>query len=398
MKWTSLFLAHLSLIIRRPWQLFFILAAAALALAAGLQGMETRSDRFLVAVVNEDKGDYGQKMISAIKDLPAIDLITLTRGEAFTLLRNDRIEGVFVIRPDYTERLRAGEFARLVEWYTAPSSRAAATVSEPLITETMRLWMEELAVIHTRRFLAEAGLGYSAEQEAYQRSLIRATWLIPADVEVRALQRDGTGRPAENDSPLPGTAGLLDDCIRWYAVFCVFYLMISASWVLDINKRGLRVRAIQAGGRLWQILLGVSLAPLLLGLAGFWLTGAAASLIGGGSWLRLAVLAVPFMIYLWTVMSMTIFLASFVRQSFSLMFLAPMLTFVNALMSGMITSLPDWAAVLAIISRGLPGRWLMEFFSSPLQASLLALFCGACWFLAGIAVSERRQASGQVKS
>lgn len=391
MRWTSLFRAHLLQTLRRPWQLFFVIAAVVVALAAGLQGLDAQSNRFAVAVVIEDQGEYGRRMIDSLSGYPNIDLQVLTREEAFTLLRQDRLEGVFVVRPDFTAKLQEGGFGRIVEWYTAPSTRAAATVSEPLITETMRLWLEELAVNGTRRFLEESGILYTVEDELFQRQVIRSTWLVPAQVDVKAYQRDGTAQPGDKPSQLPGSAGPLDDCIRWYAVLCVFYLIISASWVLDINKRGLRLRAVQSGGRMWRILLGSGLAPLMTGFAGYWLTGAACILLTDGSWLRLASLGVPFFVYLGTVLGMTIFLASFLKQPMSLMFMAPLLTFLNALLGGMIASLPDWATVLAILSRALPGRWLISFFDDPVRSLLFALICGACWFMAGVILSEIRQ-------
>lgn len=43
----------------------------------------------------------------------------------------------------------------------------------------------------------------------------------------------------------------------------------------------------QSGGHLWQILMGTSLAPLTIGLTGYWVVGSLACLITGGSWLRM---------------------------------------------------------------------------------------------------------------
>jgi len=372
-------------LLRTPWAFFFIIVAVGLSLAAGFQFEKADPDRFAVGIVIEDEGDYGRRLAAEIAGYDRLILRQLDRSEAMRLLRQDRMEGVFVVRADYTAKLRQCDFKNIVEWYTAPSSRAAATVSEPLINGTMRLWLEEKAVSSTREFLAVEGIAYTPADEAAQREMISQIWLAETSVFIQDVMIDGAEGPAAD---LTDPATPLDASVRWYAVLCVFYLIISASWVLDINKRGLRIRSIQSGGHLWQIMLGTSLAPLLAGLAGYWLMGSLSCLINGGDWLRMLLLSLPMATYLWTVLGLTIFLAAFLKNSLALMFLAPLLTFVNALLGGMISELPDWAGVLAMISQILPGRWLMLMLQDPLAALPFALLCGIGWFAAGIALSE----------
>jgi hypothetical protein len=390
MKWTSLFLAQLRHSLRTPWAFFFVVLAVVISLAAGLRLETQTGNRFLVAVINEDEGTYGARLIEGLADYNEIELLPMEKSDALDLLRQDQLEAVFIIRSNYTEKLRHDEYRDLIDWYTAPSSRAAATISEPLINVTLRLWVEEQAISNTRSYLSGRGLAYTAADEQAQRDMIMQVW------ENKTLILIETSMTAGSDLSRPGTAGWLDRndplaaCVRWYAVFCVFYLVVSASWILDISKRGLRIRVTQSGARFWKLLLGTSLAPLLIGLAGFWLTGSLCCLLAGGSWGKMFMLTLPMVIYLWTILGITITLASFIRQSLALLFLAPLVTFVNAILGGLITDLPDWAALLVRLSRALPGRWLLQFFDQPLPTLPIALLCSLCWFLAGIFFSEIR--------
>ena len=397
MKFASLFHAHLKQSLRAPWAFFFIILAVVIALAAGLRANEQPADRFLVAVVNQDEGTYGSRLIDGLAAYSQLDLRPMGEADAMALLRQDRLEAVFVIHGNYTASLRNNEYRGLIDWYTAPSSRAASTISEPLINGTMRLWIEEQSIRATREYLLVQGFDYAAGDELSQRQIIQQVWNNKTNInlETAVLSRSGQTDP-EQDRPAGRTALLVPDialaaCIRWYAVFCVFYLVVSASWVLDINKRGLRIRAIQNGAHLWQILLGTSLAPLLIGLAGYLLAGSLCCLLAGSSWASMAMLTLPMIVYLWTILGLTITLASFLRQTIALLFLAPLVTLINAILGGLIAPLPAWANLLAILSQGLPSRWLTTALSQPLAALPAALLCCLAWFLAGIAVSEFRR-------
>jgi hypothetical protein len=394
MKWTRLFLAQLRQSLRTPWSFVFLLLAIAVALGAGLRAGSPTAGRFAVGLINEDEGVYGSRLIAYLQGYPQLDLRPLPKEQALALLREDRLEAVFVVRRDYTERLRHNEYSNLIDWYTAPSSRAAATISEPLINGTMRLWIEEEAIANTREYLLAHGLAYPTEAEAAQRAIVQQVWQNRTMVNIKNVVLDNSA--SENgEAPASGLQTPADSRLaaasRWYAIFCVFYLVVSAAWVLDINKRGLRIRAGQTGARLWLILVGTSLAPLLIGMAGFWITGIICCAVSGGGWLLLLGLSLPVLLYLWTILGLTIALASFLHQTMALLFLAPLVTLVNALLSGLMAELPGWARMLAILSRALPGRWLNQSLASPLTGLAPALLCCGVWFLAGIAIAEFRR-------
>lgn len=398
MNMTSLFRAQLRHALRTPWVFFFILLAIGLALAAGLSDPGPQADRFRVAVVCEDEGPYGFRLIEALSAYENLDLRQLAGAAAMDLLRQDRLEAVFVIRSHYSESLLAGKFHQVIDWYTAPSSRAAATISEPLVNQTMRFWIEEQTILLTRTFLLEQGLAYSAADERNQRDRIDRLQDAGASVFVNA-QLLTADNEAANQEPASAGPDLLGACVRWYGIFCVFYLVVGASWVLDMNKRSLRIRASQNGIHLWQILLGTSLVPLLICFAGYLVTGALCCVLADAGWLRMLALGLPVLLYLIAALGMTIVLTSFLRQTLALLFLAPLVTFVNAVLGGLIAPLPEWAAVLAVLSRALPGRWLQLALDNPAKILPGILICCLGWLAAGIALSGirkglRRQTSG----
>jgi len=96
------------------------------------------------------------------------------------------------------------------------------------------------------------------------------------------------------------------------------------------------------------------------------------------------------LIYLIGLMGVTLLTASLLKNVLSLMFIAPILTFLNGVLSGLLLETPKWAYVLKLLSGALPGRWLGESLSSPLKALPWALVCCAAWMAAGISASALR--------
>ena len=79
----------------------------------------------------------------------------------------------------------------------------------------------------------------------------------------------------------------------------------------------------------------------------------------------------------------------------ALMFIAPVLTFLSAVMSGLLAELPKWAHVLALLSHALPGKWLALSLAQPLKAMPGAAACCAAWAAAGLALSSRSKRPGK---
>ena len=87
----------------------------------------------------------------------------LPMDEALRLLYRDRVELLLHIRPDFTEKLREGDFDDILALYFTPSSRAPLAVSEPVLSRTMLLWVEERAVVIAREYASENGFDFSSK-------------------------------------------------------------------------------------------------------------------------------------------------------------------------------------------------------------------------------------------
>ncbi len=383
MRFDYILRARLAGSFREPFSLVFIILAILISLGAAVLSQEKMQTSLLVALVSEDAGIYGERLISILAENTSFSMREMPRYEALRLLNQDRLEAVVIIRSDFTKKIEDAEYRNTLELYTSPSSQATATISEPLINGVMMLWMEELSTIEAREYLLEHGKTYDASDELTQREQIISLWKDGSAININMVEIDGDSESTASDGPFFA-------CVKWYGVLCLFYLLVGASWVLDINKKSLRIRINQMGVRQWKMIICNSAAPILICAAGYIVAGIACCIFVGTSILNVVAYFLPMLLYFVGILGVTLFTTSLLKNILSLMFLAPALTFLNGVLSGLLLEMPDWAYVLKWLSSSLPGRWLNESISQPLKALPWALVCSAAWVGIGIATSTIR--------
>lgn len=383
MRYDYILKARLSSSFRDLFSLIFIIIAIIISVGAATLAQEKEQTGLLVGIVSQDEGTFARKLIDYLSEYDSFSIREMTFDEATQMLNQDRLEAAVVIHSNFSEMIAKGEYEKTLTLQTSPSSQAPATISEPIINSVMMLWMEELSTITTKDYLLGHGKSYEAADEKLLREKIQALWNSGSTVNLikTEIDEDKDSTTAENP---------LDKCIKWYAVLCMFYLIVGASWVLDINKKTLRTRMKQMGVRQWQTVLFNSLAPLIICMAGYIISAVVCCSITGTAAIEALHGFVPMLLYLLGLLGITLFVASLLRNILSLMFIAPVLTFLNAVLSGLVVETPQWAYVLKWISGALPGRWLSEALSSSAWVLPLALICAVAWLVLGVAASSLR--------
>lgn len=384
MRFDSMVKARFVHSIREPYSLLFVIFAIIVAIQAAFLAQGKVNNQLKVAIVLEDDGEMGEKMIQELSENSAFLMELMSHEDALRQLNRDQIEIVAVIRSDFSDSLKRGEFRNTIELYTSPSSQAPATVSEPLVNAVMMLWMEEYSVLQTKEYLQNRDILYGEREEEIQRKEIYELWDMGSMINVENINLDEEEIIETKNTPF-------SICIKWYGALCLFYLIVDASWVFDVNKKSLRMRMKQAGVKQWQMISYNSIVPILICLMGYLLTGLLCNVFFGSSIFDVLIFFGPMLIYLMSLMGITLLIASFFRNILSLMFLAPVLTFVNGVLCGLFLELPEWAYVLKQGSEILPGRILNTSFQFPEHYYFTATLCGMIWIIVGMGASRLRE-------
>jgi ABC-type multidrug transport system permease subunit len=370
--------------LRDGYSLVFVILAVILSLLLVSVKSQQTDNPFRIAIVNEDQGEYSEQLMEDMLDYDGFAAERLPMEAALKLLYRDQVELVLHIRSDFTEKLQTGDFDDILALYFTPSSQAPLAVSEPVLSRTMLLWVEERAVVIAREFADEKGWTFSAVNEAALREELASIVVKEAPVHVATTI---LGQSETDEEPM----NALQSSILNYAMCVVFYLLVGAAWALDINRRVLVKRAAQMGVRRSRLLLGTSLAPFAIAAAGAAVVAALSALLFDIS-AREAMASLPaFMVFLCGTMGMVLFVSALTRQSVALFFLAPLVTIVNAILCGMLAELPEYAGMLETVSFALPGRWLNTWMTGTAGSVWLpAILCSAVWLAIGILVHPNK--------
>lgn len=384
MRFESMVKARFVHSIREPYSLLFVFFAIIVAMQAAFLAQGKVNNQLKVAIVLEDDGNMGEKMIQELSENSAFLMELMSREDALRQLNRDQIEIVAIIRSDFSNSLKRGEFQNTIELYTSPSSQAPATVSEPLVNAVMMLWMEEYSILQTKEYLKERDILYGEREEEIQRKEIYELWDMGSMINVENINLDEEEIIETKNTPF-------STCVKWYGALCLFYLIVDASWVFDINKKSLRMRMKQAGVKQWQMISYNSFVPIFICLIGYLFIGLLCNVFFGSSIHDVLIFFGPMLIYLMSVMGITLLIASFFENILSLMFLAPVLTFINGILCGLFLELPEWAYVLKRGSEILPGRLLNDSFQFPEHYYFRAVLCGIIWIIVGMGASRLRE-------
>ena len=107
MRFDYILRARLAGSFREPFSLVFIILAILISLGAAVFSQEKMQTSLLVALVSEDTGIYGERLISNLSENTGFSMREMPRDEALRLLNQDRLEAVVIICSDFTEKIKA---------------------------------------------------------------------------------------------------------------------------------------------------------------------------------------------------------------------------------------------------------------------------------------------------
>ena len=371
MRWRPFYLAQLKLALAQPFALAFVVLALIFSLVLGLIAQNKTDRQLTVAFVLEDSNQLANRLVALTARQETLDVVVMTRQAAFRALNQDKLEAVFVVTERFSEQIAQGAYRRLVERYTSPSARYTAMVSEPVIASAMLLWAESRLLQQTERALNELDLAYSDAIRDDHLQRMSAVWVNDTTIRISEIVQDVALPP---DSQTEPERGPLAQVLGWYAVLCVFYLMACPAWILDLKRPSLAERVTQANVRVWQILLLASLAPVTICLAGGLLAGVGSLYLNAGLFRMIA--AMPaLLVFLMATVGQMLVLARWMSQTLLFLFAAPLVTFVQAVLNGLLLPLPPWAGLLKQLALLLPGSHL-----AVLLTASPGMLSAAAWF------------------
>ena len=346
------------------WSLAIIVIAIAVCIYIARYNDGDAEKRIRIGAVNEDAGTYGAHFIELL-DGEEFSFFLTDRATAAHEIAVNRAQGMIEIPEDFSERIRKGDYPSLVKVTVMADSYDMSLLTEIVINDVVKVMTEAL----TEGKMQSAGNLDESFQTEF-REVANGIWKGEPllDIETFAMGEDADAEEVDYYG------------IRWYAVFTMFYLIISGTWMCDYASTGLLKRVISRGGRISSLFVMQMLPGLLVNILGF----VPVLLVSGHP--ALLKVFVSFVLYACGTAALSLVICSLSRKFVNLILSATVFTMASSLFSGLVCDLPDWAAFWDVVSVFLPGHW---YFASICEKPFLlgAVIVLLFWFAAGIGTS-----------
>ena len=348
--------------------LVIILLAVLVSLFIAKEAQSEPTGSIGVALVNEDTGTLSENLVEILLAEEAFAFMPMSYEEATDRLATSEIHGMVVIKPDFSEKVYAGDFESLIKLTAMADSYDMNMLAEIVINDSVKIWTQAYAENELQKI---DGIG-EEDVASFQEEATKV-WLGGSLIDIQAIMLDVKENEQEEGSALSGC--------RWYAALAMFYLMIGGTWMCHYGGGGLIKRVKTKGCSLARLFALQSLPGLLvctLGLIPVLLYELPQ---------RAFPVMLSFLIYAIGASGMALTVCVMAGELSNLVFLAPVVTMAASLASGLLYRLPDWAKVWDYVSMIFPGHWFnCAVDGEPYLAG--GLIISALWIAIGILIAQ----------
>ncbi len=345
MNTIALFVSRLKATVRNVGAMSIFVLALVLSIVIGIYTQEKQEGMLRVAAVNRDSGELGSRLIEIINDNSELSVMEMDSDLADKSLRKEKIQAVFEISSDFTQKIENLEYKNLINIRFSPNCTIASSISEPITSAAIKLWFEKQTVKDYKTLLEKHGKELTEQQWQEFDQIMQDAWRGKSSTLDIVYISEKSSVP----DPLISTRSIA--ILSWFASFSFLFLILNGDWISNFQMPALQLRLKQAGLSLSKNFFVQASAQLIAGLTGFFIL----ALIDGALF-AFPELSLYIFIYCLGILGMALVICTFLKNLTVLLIAGPLLSMGAALLSGLLTKLPDWGEVWVIISRFLPGR------------------------------------------
>ncbi|MCQ6277093.1 ABC transporter permease [Bacillus sp. V3B] len=353
--------------------LFMIPLAASILLGSFLEKQQTEWV-IPIGFVDEDQSVFSKKVIEQMKKQEMLVINEVSSEDASTLLERNEVDSVFVIKPRFQEHLLKEEREAMVELWTSPTSVASGIVQEVVASEVTKMTSAIKASNRVMQLYERKQMdGHLIWQEAYDYTL--GQWEPEPLMTIHYVQENGS-QEVGNDMETEKGA-LFVPYLGIWSFFTMISCFMMSDWV--VKERSVvfsRIMTTYKG--LSSYLFQTACAFLLVhsgqALLSFWI-------LSHFGWMeRELSLFVGMILFLVFSISLSVWLASFIRHLGSYYVASILVAFILAISGGSFFPITELSPALATLSEWLPQQLLRVMNMSEMWRIGLTMMGGSFLF------------------
>lgn len=341
-------------------RLFFvmmILIPLLITVATGYALRYEKSGAVSIALVDEDRSGYSDTLVRRIEGREGLGIFSVSRDEALSLLENNKIEQIYILKKGFEENVKKGESAGLIELLDSSSSYSADFTSEVIAGEAIKLITGDMAALWVQEEYGRLGRDFdeAMRQEVikYNEGLWQPKPLMTIDYKELQGQElkpaEGMAMPAATAT----SAGLV-------AAFIMFYVLFSSGWLVEERTNGTLKRLAAGPNALFLSFTGNILSLLISGGLQIFMFSIVDRLLFRVELFPGPLSYLVFFAYLLAVIALSMFLSSVLKTQAQLQAGAPVFALLTGFAGGCFWNFVDMPERIRRLSLLTPQGWALS--------------------------------------
>ena len=341
----------------RALMLAMVLIPALIMLATGYALRYEKLDVIPVAFVDEDGTALSEKLLDRLSGKEGLRIHAADRKTAVEMLKGSKVEGIFIIREGFEERITQGESKEIIDVVKSPSSFSMEFIQEIVAGEAIRFITNNMAA----RWVSDEylKLGKTAGEELAREVMAYSDsqWEPSPLMTIRYMELEGKKVVEAPKVSLPAATATSAGII---VVFLMFYILFSSGWLIEERINGTLKRLVSGPGALLLSFSGNVLALMISGILQVALFSSIIALAFGVELFPGGLSYLVFAVYLLAVISISMFLSSVLKTPSQLQTGAPVFALLTGFAGGCFWNFIEMPARLKALSMLTPQGWALQ--------------------------------------
>ena len=335
-----------------------------------------KENKIPIAICDLDKSDYSGTVIDLISKKDGLKIILTDEETAIKMVKDYKVEAAYIIKEGFKENLLQGNTKGIIEQVSSPSSIASNMIGEIIGGEISRIILNIAAadwVVNEYNSLkADNRLKSTYEgkdtdalwQEAWNHT--DSLWVSGPAMTIDYVETEGSGNITADSNVNKsgaGTDSISSAALGMLVAFIMFLIIFNSSWLVEEKENGTLKRIISGPGAISALFAGNILSLIFIGFMQIVLFALICTIIFRVNLFTQASNICIIIIYLFSVIALSLFISSFLKTRMQLQAGAPLFSIITGFIGGCFWNFPQTGGFVKVISLFTPQGLALDLFN-----------------------------------
>lgn len=364
-------------LLRNKVTIISLLLCLGFSIMAGVYALKEMNDELIypIAIINEDTSSYSNTFLEKLEQDKMLNILYLDKETALRQVSTGRIDGVLIIKDNFSSQLEKGEYDDILEIISPISITSIQPISEIISMTVIDIWLDR----EVDNTLLSKYQQYDGKIDLTYEELIKELYANNIEEDILLITHISSNLVVKSKIKNPLTP--YNKAIGIFAGFALFVMILSSEWVFSLKNKSLSDRFTSMGISFFRRCLSSLLANISVFMIFYIILIITLSvIIGGLTFLNGILLIISMLIYLIGISAMALIVATFVSSINHLIIIGATITIINLSLTPLTIDVQNEVFIYSTIAKVLPGTYLLSS-SSNSNGWIMLLIVSIIWLI-----------------